>query len=163
MRDAGLPITWGTVLVGWNGPGKRGRLVDGADVAAHAIDAMSAGDASQEVVTLAGLEPDESEAIAKNLDLLARRERSDLRREERKWRALLLKETLDALPAKPLYALLALSSFWETFGYPDDSPHAVQARGNQIPPAEYYSEANYEAALAAHRTWLQRELAALAG
>ena len=162
MRDAGLPVTWGTVLVGWRGPGKHDRLVDAADVIAHAVDAIAAGDASQPVATLAAVDPAESEEIATTLAVLAQRERSDLQREQRKWRALLLKETLDELPSKPLYALLALTSFWEKFGFPEDGPHVVQGRGNQLSPADYYSQRNYEVLLNAHRAWLQNELAELA-
>jgi hypothetical protein len=153
MAAAGLPITWGTLLVGWEGPGKHGRLVDADEVFAFAEPLME---------TL----PAETVAALADRDELPRTLRelaagADRARELRKWRWVMLRRALEELPKEPMYALLALTDFWERFDYPADSPHVVQGRGNQLSPAEYFTDENYRRIVDAHQRWLHDEAAQL--
>jgi hypothetical protein len=158
MREAGLPVNWRTVFVGWIGPGKHERLLDESDVVAEAGSALDRGENSAEVIALASTDSLGSLEIETFLRELAKREWSTPAHEERKWRWLLLKEAIESLPSEPLYALLALTEFWEKFGYPPDSPHVVQGRGNHRSPNEYYTERHYRETVQRHEDWLKREL-----
>ena len=51
MTTAGLPIGWGTLLVGWDGPGKYGRLLNADQVFSFAEPLM----ANLPAETVAGL------------------------------------------------------------------------------------------------------------
>jgi hypothetical protein len=159
LRALGLRVNWQTVLVGFVGPGKVGQLLEPKDVISYAEDAIAGGDTSDEVVALAV--SDDSQEIEKHLRMLSLREHSDAKQEERKWLLLLLKEALADLPPEPLSGLIALTSFWERFDYPEDSPHVVQGRGNKLSPSEYYTEVNFRDTVERHTRWIQRELAAL--
>ena len=79
----------------------------------------------------------------------------------RKWRLILLQETLDTLPTDPVYALTELTDFWLSFGFPSDSPHFVQGRGNSMLPNEYYTGAFRDRILAGHQAWIEKERAEL--
>jgi hypothetical protein len=63
------------------------------------------------------------------------------------------------MPEDPLYGLLALTEFWQSFGFPSDSPHVIQGRGNTISPAEYFQQNNLNRLLSLHRKWIQQEKA----
>jgi hypothetical protein len=160
LQALGLPVNWRTVLVGFVGPGKLGRLLKPEDVLSYAEDAIAQGDTSDEVVALAV--SDDSEEIERHLRTLSSHEQLSVEREEKKWRVLLLKEALADLPRDPLSGLLALTSFWERFDFPEDSPHVVQGRGNKLSPIEYYTEDNFRDAVERHAGWIERELASLA-
>ena len=56
---------------------------------------------------------------------------------------------------------MALTEFWQNFGFPTDSPHEVQGRVNEITPLEYYDDQNLQRLLSRHRAWIQEEKAAL--
>lgn len=81
--------------------------------------------------------------------------------ELRKWRLLLLEELLNSIPNDPTYGLTALTEFWQGFGFPQDSPHQVQGRGNEIPPSMYYQDQNLQQSIARHRAWIKMERLAL--
>jgi len=155
MTAAGLPIGWGTLLVGWDGPGKHGRLVDADEVFAFAEPLME-GLPAETVAALA--DPDE---LPPALRELAAREGANRDRELRKWRLVMLKRAMTELPKDPLYGLIALTEFWERFDYPSDSPHIVQGRGNQLSPAEYFTDQNYRSILDDHERWIRDEEAQL--
>jgi hypothetical protein len=159
LRALGVPVNWRTILVGFVGLGKIGRLIEPKAVIGYAEDAIARGDASDEVVALAV--SDDSEEIERHLRSLSSSEQSSVEREERKWRVLLLNEELAELPRDPLYGLLALTSFWARFDFPEDSPHVVQGRGNNLSPTEYYTEGNFRDAVERHAHWIEREVASL--
>jgi len=162
MCAAGLKVNWGTLLVGLQGPGAYPRLLTLGDIDAFAAARMksapsSCQDAVDVVVSLGqGLEATLAELMRR-----AQTEDVDPSIELRKWRAVLLKREMSRLPARAPYALNALTEFWERFGYPGDSPHVVQGRGNAVTPNEYYTDHNLERTLQAHREWLERETSAL--
>ena len=77
--------------------------------------------------------------------------------ELRKWRWVLLDEVLMNLPENPEDGLMALTEFWQEFGFPADSPHVVQGRGNAIGPSEYYTKWNLKESVNCHRAWMEKE------
>jgi hypothetical protein len=83
-------------------------------------------------------------------------------REVRGWRAVELAHLLDELPPSPIDGLMELTSFWNALDFPDDMPHVVQGRANDISPIDYYTEENYRQLLDRHKAWLRSEIAAVA-
>lgn len=162
MERAGLRVNWGTLLVGLRGPGAYPPLLTLGDIDAFASERMksapSSCDDAVDVVVALGQGPGATQA---ELMKKVQAEDIDLSAEVRKWQVVLLKLEMTRLPGQALYALIALTEFWERFAYPGDSPHVVQGRGNAITPNEYYTDQNLARTLQAHREWLERETRAL--
>ena len=163
FRSACFAINWRTIALGWDGPCKWPRLLTLADVQEFAGSLLSAPSSADEpaLIRLVAASADDIEGVTKEIHTLANGSAADPERELRKWRVVLLKDELWKCPRNPLYGLLALTEFWEKFGYPEDGPHTVQGRGNTSTPNEYYSEENYRRLLKRHADWIETELRAL--
>lgn len=81
--------------------------------------------------------------------------------ELRKWRFVMLQELLNNLPKDPTYALIELSEFWQSFGFPSDSPHEIQGRQNSITTSAYYNEAKFHEMILRHEQWMIHEKTSL--
>ena len=151
----GIPVTWGTLLVGFaEGHG----VLTGEEFAAFAIErASQTSTLGSELVDAMFVNPQDDEAVLAALRRLCEIERPDMGRETRKWRLLQVEDRLADLPSDPVYGLLGLTEFWSGLDFPADSPHVVQGRGNTIDPVEYYTESTFTEALRRHREWVQRE------
>jgi hypothetical protein len=159
MRAAGIPVNWDVVRVGWTGPGTLGRQLTVDDIRTFADDAIIEARGA-EAAAIATLSTATSEhEVMENLEHLG----SLSLEGERAWRVFLLGRLLEALPASPVDALAELTSFWSAFGFPSESPHIVQGRGNTISPAEYYTRDMKDRMVSAHRAWVAQELTALRG
>lgn len=164
LRDMGIHVNWRTLLIGLEGPGKHPPLLSLEEVRAFADEQLTNSAVPPEgavAVTIAlDGDPDEIHTILRKL---AHEEKSEPARELRKWRLALLKRAMMELPQDPLYGLLALTEFWERFDFSPDSPHAVQGRGNQTSPTDYFTEDNYRRLIQKHREWISAETTALRG
>ncbi len=156
LRRRGVAVGWGTLLVGLHGFGWVDRQVSAGNAISIALDALERKHDDDLVLALACLRENETGAVADALERLAERESYERELERRKWRLLLLEERIKALPADPLYGLLDLDEFWGMFDYPADGAHTVQTRSG-IPREEYYTRDNYEAEVARHKRWMERE------
>lgn len=158
IRNADLPVTWGTLLVGSGGLGHSGPLVTPAAISAYALDRLSTGSEPRaELVELLDGPPNDQNELTQLLRSLAQADGADLALEERKWRLVLLERLLNSLGPDPIDGLLELTEFWLGLGFPEDSPHVVQGRDNSIQPGRYYTVAKFQEALARHKEWLADE------
>ncbi len=173
---AAFDMNWTTVLVGWEGLGVLSpwpsrwtefpSLVSGEEVAVYAEERLaSATDPSGQDLILkllsVDLRTESREAIRDLLKPLSDLDGNDPAIELRKWRLVLLEQVLENMPQDTLHGLMALTEFWQGFGFPPDSPHQVQGRGNEIGPKEYYTAENFREALNRHRRWIEKETAEL--
>jgi hypothetical protein len=158
LHNVGLAVKWTTVVIGWDGPGKYERILDPIDVISFAESRFANGDESPSIVSLISLESKNVSELEQIIRKLAREESANRSLEERKWRALLLKDALKDLPEDPVSGLIALTCFWEKFDFPEDSPHIVQGKINEISPADYYTEKMFRYLLEQHQDWLDKEL-----
>ena len=173
---AAFDVNWTTVLVGWNGLGVLSPwpncwtefppLISADEIAAYADERLSSSsDPSKQDLIVALLSSDlrleTREEIKDLLEPLAELDGGDPRIELRKWRLVLLEDVLVNLPNNALHGLMALTEFWQGFGFPSDSPHDVQGRGNTITPSEYYQEENLHRLVDRHRRWIEDERASL--
>lgn len=158
MLSNRIPINWSTILTGWYGPGNYDRQISIRDIAYYAQKVIEANpEQPNNVLRLAGAQDDETEMVESSLRQLAAREETDQNIELRKWRLYLLKELESSLSDDPIYGLIALTEFWEKFGYPEDSPHIVQGRGNDQDPSQYYTEQSFHHLRTQHREWMKKE------
>ena len=174
--QAAFGLNWTTVLVGWEGLGvfspwpsrwtEFPSLVSAEEVAVYADERLASATALSErdlVLKLVSVDwrTESREAIRDLLKPLSDFDGKDPAIELRKWRLVLLERVLENMPQDSLYGLMALTEFWQGFGFPPDGPHQVQARGNEIGPKEYYTAENFREALDRHRQWIEKEAAEL--
>ena len=174
--NADFDINWTTVLVGWNGFGVFSPWTDRADefppllsvdeLVDYANVRLSSASGNIEadlIIQLLShdLHTEKRVAIKDILTKLSDFGSRDPAFELRKWRLVLLLELLDNIPKDALYGLMALTEFWQNFGFPPDSPHEVQGRGNNIDPTEYYQDQNLQSLLDCHRDWVEKEREAI--
>ena len=165
-------VTWTTLLVGWKGlgglsawpnkPASFPTLLSRDEISAFTADKLqsSSNPAEQGLILrmlASDLATESRETVEKWLSELSEENGSDPLIELRKWRLVLLEQLLDNIPGDALYGLIALTEFWQNFGFPPDSPHEVQGRGNAISPSEYYQTDHLKHALSLHRAWIMRE------
>lgn len=161
LQDLGLQVGWRTALAGWDGPAANGRQLDGSQVVELAVTKLAQSPALQgPALELASLEGHESEDVDRLLRRLARQERSSEELELRKWRILLLRRLLDALPEDPLYAWTTLADFWHSFGNPSDCPESIRSF-EKLSPAARYTAKTRQKLLTDHQEWLAAEVAAV--
>ncbi len=169
-------VNWTTILVGWKGlgvfspwPARSAEfppLLSADELAAYANECLaSSSDVAEDdlVVSLLSLDlhTESRETITEHLARLSDLHGCDPSREVRKWRVVLLEDLLGNIPSGPLYGLIALTEFWQNFGFPPDSPHEVQGKGNTVSPADYYQESNYQKLVSRHKAWIEQEKAGL--
>ncbi len=164
---------WNTLLIGWNGlgtfspwPDQRDTfppLLCFAEISSYGTTRLSsASDITEIDLILKLLEGSDAnstrEEIRNILSALANLNKSDPLIELRKWRVVLLMDLIYNLPTEATLGLAALSEFWQSFGFPPDSPHDIQGRNNHLTPQEYYRESHLRQKLAQHEEWIKREL-----
>jgi len=159
FKNNRVPVTWTTLLIGVEGPGKFERLLEIQEVINYAIQFVDVkDDYPKEVLELASAYKNEEELVKNRLFKLSLKENGDREKEMKKWITILLRKEMDNLPKSPLYGLIALTEFWEKFDYPNYSPHLIQGVGNEIEPEVYYSKEFYENCLLAHEKWISEML-----
>jgi len=158
LQGLGLRVGWRTALIGWDGPAANGRQIDGPQIVELAVTKLEQlPDLQGAALELASLEGHESEDVDRVLRRLAHEERSSEALELRKWRILLLRDLLDALPEDPLYAWTTLAEFWHSFGNPSDCPESIRSFEKLSPDARYTAKTRQKL-LTDHQEWLAAEL-----
>lgn len=158
IKSLGLPVTWQEMRAGWRLSKMSRRLIDPVDIELFAVEQLKTTEAehvSDVAVLATASDAEETDEALQRLAPVV----SEFA--NRTVRAALLSELLDRLSANPIDALMALTSFWAEWGYPDDSPHVTQGRNNSMDPRSYYTSRNLSEIVAAHRTWLAKEIAQL--
>jgi uncharacterized protein DUF2247 len=163
LASIGIPVTWGTILVGFEGGAFLARSLTGSEVQAFAEErASTMTTVDPPLLDLLSANPYDDDDIASALRALSELDSEGLDREQRKWRLLLVADFLRGLPDDPVDALTGITELWSSLGYPGDSPHIVQGRGNSIDPRDYYTASTRDSIVDRHVTWLSREQAELA-
>jgi len=161
FKQNGIPITWTAILLGIEGPGNREKLLISQDIIHYAMELIDLNDNQPyEVLKLASSYHNEEEYIKNVVIHLAQKENVTREDELKKWIVILLKEKLNKLPESPLYGLIALTEFWESFDYPEYSPHIIQGKRNDIKPEDYYLMEFYKGCILQHIEWINHMLEA---
>ncbi|MCG3129214.1 MAG: hypothetical protein CHACPFDD_04132 [Phycisphaerae bacterium] len=167
---------WMTVFVGWEGLGRFSgwpdrwtefpSLLTAEEIVTFWETRLMAEAGPQEEQLIlrlltVDLRNETRESVKDMLGALAALEGGDAGTELRKWRVILLEGVLESLPQDPVDGLIELTEFWQGFGFPADSPHVVQRRGNAIDARDHYQQDNFVGLLARHYAWLEAERAAI--
>lgn len=170
--DASFGANWTTLLVGWKGLGvfspwpdrwiEFPPLVSPSEIATYAGKRLeTTNDATEQNLISRLLSPDlgaqSREAIKETLKSLSDLEFRNPTVELRKWRIILLEELLNNMPQDPIYAVMSLTEFWQSFGFPADSPHEVQGRQNNLTPTQYYQNENLSRLICLNWSWARGE------
>ncbi|WP_214824144.1 DUF2247 family protein [Exiguobacterium algae] len=159
FNDNSIPITWTSILIGIEGPGKFNRLLEWEEIIQYAIGEVNKQQECSELVNeIAFSYSSEGDLIYRLVAKLSNSENIDREVELKKWIVIILSEKLKNTPQSPLYGMLYFTEFWEKFDYPEYSPHLVQGMGNEIKPEEYYSKGYYEKCALEHKQWILHEL-----
>ncbi len=148
-------ITWEIIRLGWIGPGDFLKQLSVEEINTFACCMINEASVNN-LGEIAELCATRNEQLI--TEILSKLSPEINERTERIWRAVLLQETMNSLPADPLYGMIGLTDFWLQFGYPVDSPHEMQGVGNDISPTDYYTHNNFEKTLNNHRGWLEKEI-----
>jgi hypothetical protein len=154
-----MPVTWDVVRAGWEGIGDVGgqlAVSDVADFACQQLEQSGAADSADIASLCIASDSEEIDAALPRLAPVVSE------KAVRTWRAFLLARLLSELPESPVDGLSELTSFWNTLNFPDDMPHVVQGRNNDISPLDYYTEKNYQQVVHKHQDWLNSEILRLA-
>ena len=97
--------------------------------------------------------------IKEAITILANKENSEYCNEFRKWRVIFVMKNLPDNNSNDFISnLLVLGDIWAKLSFPEDSPHIIQGKGNDISPEQYYTIENYNKLLKRHNEWVVDEI-----
>ncbi len=108
-------------------------------------------------------EKDDNDRINSLVYKFANIECSEVSIQERKWRAYLLKSTLDNLSSDCLQAILQLMEFWTSMGMPDDCPQKFPKKLDEKSREEYFTPSMLTILITQNTEWLQKEVERVIG
>ena len=153
IKELNLLITWKLLY-----RGICERQLEVEDIIAYAIEELEEGDTRKEICELAGAHIGEREEICNLLYELAEQENTQIDFETRKIRAVIVSNALRTKDDNCINGLMNLTDLWIGLGYPNDAPHIIQGRENNIAPIEYYTVENYNFLYKRNIEWLRKEL-----
>lgn len=156
IKNLNINITWRLLYIAL-----QEGMISAEDIIEFAADILVQGDNRLDICELAGADSTDLEYIKEILFELVEDENSDNDFEERKIRAVIVSEKLKEKNNNYINGLMELTELWVKFGYPEDSPHTIQGRGNNITPSEYYTQSNYDILYEKNREWVEKELSFL--
>jgi hypothetical protein len=127
------------------------------DIIDYAVDRLEESD-DIEVCELAGAQEYEKDHINELLQDLIKQENTQDDLEFRKIRATIASEVLQVKNDNYIDGLMELADLWSGFDFPEDSPHVIQGRGNEIAPQDYYTQENYDMLYQKNKVWLDSEV-----
>lgn len=153
IKQLGLNITWRLLYLCHI----KGEM-NNEEIIGYAIKKLEQGNNNDKILELASLSADDNEDVCNLLLQLIKEEDTDQTFESRKLRALIVNKTLKTKNKNYIDGLADLTDLWIGLEYPDDSPHIIQGRNNEIRPTEYYTKDNYDFLYEKNVNWLHNEL-----
>lgn len=131
------------------------------DVVEYAMEQLEKGDDRIEICELAGFCDSNLDDILNVLFELANEENGQDEFEDRKLRAVIISNILKVKKNNCIDGLMELTELWMELGYPNDSPHIIQGKDNNISPIDYYTDDNYNCLYEKNCEWLRNEISFL--
>ncbi|MDE7252852.1 MAG: DUF2247 family protein [Acetatifactor sp.] len=153
IKQLGLFITWRLLYLG-----VQSGHIETEEVIEYAIEKLEEGSEREEIRELAGAYAEEHEEICNVLWKLTEQEDTQNDIENRKIRAVIVSRVLKTKNKNCINGLMDITDLWIELGYPDDSPHIIQGKGNCVSPSEYYTMDNYNFLYEKNVEWLKMEL-----
>lgn len=153
IKELKLNITWRML---YRGILKKQISIN--EVIEYAMEQLEKGDNRIEICELAGSSNNDLDDVINILYELVDQEKSQDDFEDRKLRVAIVNNFLKGRNTNCIDGLIGLTELWLELGYTNDSPHIIQGRGNNISPAEYYTDANYNYIYEKNKRWLSDEV-----
>ena len=156
IRKLNFTITWRLL---YRGILKKQLKVE--DVVEYAMEQLEKGDNRIQICELAGFCDGDLNDVLNILYELFNEENSQDEFEDRKLRAAIIRNILKVKNNNCIDGLMELTELWIGLGCPNDSPHIIQGKDNNITPIEYYTDDNYNYLYERNMKWLKKEIAFL--
>lgn len=153
IKELEFTITWRLL---YRGVIKKQLHVD--EIVEYAMEQLESGDDRIEICELAGANGDCIEDVIDILYELASDEKGWDDFEDRKIRAARVNNFLKVRNTNCIDGLIGLTELWIELDYPEDSPHIIQGKDNDISPKEYYTDENYNYLYEKNKQWLRNEV-----
>ena len=161
LEKLGFKISWKLVYLGLFGDAGIPPVLTRGEVIAYLTDSLiDVGGQIDDIVRLI-CEENDSEKFDARLRQLADGDSADTALQKRKWRAYLLKNTLDNMSGDCLRGLLELMEFWMSMGKPDDCPMIFPDRADKESVQSYFTKEAYELQVMKNRGWLEEEISGI--
>lgn len=159
----GIPITWDVLRAGRSSTLPGGPRLSIEEVRTFAQQVLGETPHPQATLfDLASAGPADRDDVDRALAELAAKQSQASLVGDRAWRLVAVTDLIASLPKDPVDSLLALTEFWLDWQLPEDMPHTIQGRGNQISPLDYYTAGTLEQVLQDHQAWIDGERGRLA-
>lgn len=158
IENMGFEITWKLISIGLFGHDlipiqlTYDEMFDYLDGKLYAI-----GKKTDSVIQLI-CEKDDIDKINNLVCKFANKEHSEVSIQERKWRAYILKSTLDNLSSDCLQGILQLMEFWTSMGMPNDCPQEFPKKDDEKSRKEYFTPSMLTILFAQNTKWLKNEM-----
>ena len=154
----GFSITWKLILVGLFGRDQISALLTCEEMFDYLDEKLNVIDEKTDDIILVICERDDIIRAKTVVQKLAKKEHSELSLQIRKWRAYILKDTLDNLNSDFLQAILQLMNFWVLMGMPKDCPQEFPLQNNKLSKKEYFTRKMLEIIISQNTEWLKNEV-----
>ena len=154
----GFKIPWSLIYIGLFGDDEISPVVTRADLIEYLDGLLVKISAQTDDAIALFCAKDNFEKFDSILKKLANDDKSDRVIQKRKWRALLLKTTIENITKDYLQGMLELMDFWVSMGEPEDCPHIFPDihKGDSL--QKYFTRESYELNINKNQEWLEKEI-----
>ena len=158
FKKYNVGIDWNILKLGFYGFAYMKPQFDKNDIERYACNILSkSSNDNYNVALLASAKSLDDFEVSESLNKLV--DNKSMEKDKRKWIAIYLLKTLDALDDKDyINGLVTVGDVWAMFDFPDFSPHIIQGKNNNITPTEYYTEDNYITIKNVNREWAYKQI-----
>lgn len=157
LKALDFRINWTLLKLGYEWQQFFPRVISAASISEYAESIIETMESDYELIVRL-IRPEDQWEFEQVLERLAQAEKEDQTIQQRKLRAYIVLNTLNALPSDYFRGLLELTELWVSLDLPDDGPHTIQGRYNSYTPQEYYTQEMFDVLLEKHRRWLKDEI-----
>ncbi len=152
LKELRLAVSWKLIYIGLCD-----NTVETIEAIDYAAEQIQIGYDKSELYELSGAYSDDYDYIVRLVYDL-KEEDADENIERRKIRLAIVHGVIKVKNQNYIDGLMELTALWSKLGFPDDSPHIIQGRGNVIQPYEYFTQKNYNYLYQKHLDWFKKEL-----
>lgn len=158
LKKMGFVISWKLIAIGVYGDGEIPSTLTHLDVVDYLDSLLTENDEQTDNIITLVLDKDNCSRFDNFLKKLANEDCANTAIQKRKWRAYLLKETIDNIGEDYFQGLMDLMAFWISMGIPDDCPQTFPIANDRKSIQEYFTQASFELTLNENRMWLSKEI-----
>lgn len=163
IETMGFKITWKLIFVGLFGHNLIPIQLTYDELFDYLDGKLGTVDENTDSIIQLFCEKDDINRVNNLVCEFANKEYSEVSVQEKKWRAYVLKSTLDNLSSDCLQAILQLIEFWTSMGMPEDCPQEFPKKHNEKSKEEYFSPSMLTILIAQNTKWLKNEIKKVIG